>query len=75
MNEVLAAAAHEALGRMLSKQPFGEADIANLAAFAQHFLDVLREDEILKAGEVVPPVVRLSWRAKSGPAFEPNREG
>lgn len=68
--KTMAQAAHEAMGRMISGESIGEADLANVVRFSQHFIAMLEREGYLRPGEVLGEQVQLSFQARSGPACD-----
>ena len=68
--KTMAQAAHEAMGRMLKAETVGEADLANIARFAKHYLAMLEREGYLKPDEALDEMVQLSFQARSGPACD-----
>lgn len=64
--------AHEALGRFIADETGGESDLANILAFAHHFIRGAKEDGFDMRDEEVPAEPVLSFHARSGPAYDPN---
>ncbi len=67
-------AAYEAIGRILHKESVGESDMANIAIFSHHWIEMMKGDEWVPDPVTLPEEPIISMCAKSGPAWEPYKE-